>query len=82
MKVIIFRERGINLNLKLNLDVKKNKKEHYLLFNFTRIMSLVFTVTDQKWTWRRLQIEKLDEAFCALGKQVCYISRCISQGEL
>jgi hypothetical protein len=47
MKVTIFRERGINLNLKLNLDVKNNQKEHYLLFNFTRIMSLVFTVTDQ-----------------------------------
>ena len=47
MKVTIFRDRGINLNLKLNLDVKKNQKECYLLFNFTRIMSLVFTVTDQ-----------------------------------
>ena len=47
MKVTMFRDRGINLNLKLNLDVKKNQKERYLLFNFTRIMSLVFTVTDQ-----------------------------------
>lgn len=37
--------RGINL--KFHLDVKKNKKEHYLPFNFTRIMSLVSAVTDQ-----------------------------------
>lgn len=32
---------------KVSFRCKKNKKEHYLLFSFTRIMSLVSAVTDQ-----------------------------------
>lgn len=83
MRITVFRKRGIELNLKFHLDIKKkNEKQKSLLtIQFYKDYFISFYSH-----WLIVHPERTSEwetgwdTLC-LGKQVPYVIRCISQEE-